>query len=83
VRGQFNFRNICVSLNMVAVNAPHVDITSAQGKFDADVRLTDQASLDLIKQLVSELRNLTLRRADAKYRSAFPTQRPPVPQRDR
>lgn len=60
-RGQFHFRHICVSLNMIPVNAPHVDITNAKTKFDAQGRLTDQASVDLIRQLVGELRNLTVR----------------------
>jgi chromate reductase, NAD(P)H dehydrogenase (quinone) len=60
-RGQFHFRHICVSLNMIPVNAPHVDITNAKTKFDEQGRLIDQASVDLIRQLVGELRNLTIR----------------------
>jgi chromate reductase, NAD(P)H dehydrogenase (quinone) len=67
-RGQFHFRHICVSLNMIAVNAPHVDITNAKTKFDAQGRLTDQASIDLIRQLVGELRNLTIRLRDSQGR---------------
>ena len=60
-RGQFHFRHVCVSLNMIAVNAPHVDITSAKSKFDAESKLTDQPSLDLIRQLLDELHKLTIR----------------------
>jgi chromate reductase len=60
-RGQFHFRHICVSLNMIAVNAPHVDIASAKTKFDAESRLTDQGALDLVRQLVVELRSLAVR----------------------
>jgi chromate reductase len=60
-RGQFHFRHICVSLNMIAVNAPHVDITNAKSKFDDQSKLTDQASLDLIRQLLGELQKLTIR----------------------
>ena len=60
-RGQFHFRHVCVSLNMIPLNTPHVDITSAATKFDAQSRLTDQAAKDLIKQLVAELHRLTLR----------------------
>jgi chromate reductase, NAD(P)H dehydrogenase (quinone) len=60
-RGQFHFRHICVSLNMIPVNAPHVDITNAKTKFDAQGRLIDQESVNLIRQLVGELRNLTIR----------------------
>jgi chromate reductase, NAD(P)H dehydrogenase (quinone) len=60
-RGQFHFRHVCVSLNMVAVNVPHVDITNAKSKFDAQSQLTDQASLDALRQLLQELKTLTLR----------------------
>jgi chromate reductase len=57
-RGQFHLRHVCVSLNMIPVNTPHVDITNAKTKFDAESRLTDQASLDLIRQLLGELQTL-------------------------
>ena len=69
-RGQFHFRHICVSLNMIPVNAPHVDITNAKTKFDAEGQLTDQASVDLIRQLLAELRNLTVRLRDSRDRAA-------------
>jgi chromate reductase len=67
-RGQFHFRHICVSLNMIPVNTPHVDITNAKTKFDEQGRLTDQASIDLIRQLVGELRGLTIRLRDTQVR---------------
>jgi len=60
-RGQFHLRHVCVSLNMTPVNTPHVDITNAKAKFDSDNRLTDQASLEQLRQLLVELRNLTIR----------------------
>jgi chromate reductase len=60
-RGQFHFRHVCVSLNMVAVNVPHVDITNAKTKFDAQSQLIDTVSLDALRQLLQELKNLTLR----------------------
>jgi chromate reductase len=60
-RGQFHFRHVAVSLNMHVVNAPHVDITSAKSKFDGQSQLSDAASLDSLKQLVSELQALTNR----------------------
>jgi len=53
---------------MIPVNAPHVDITNAKTKFDAEGRLTDQASIDLIRQLVGELRGLTIRLRDTQVR---------------
>jgi chromate reductase len=67
-RGQFHFRHICVSLNMIPINAPHVDITNAKTKFDEQGRLTDQASIDLLRQLVGELKGLTTRLRDTQVR---------------
>jgi chromate reductase len=60
-RGQFHFRHICVSLNMMVVNVPHVDINSAKGKFDAQGTLTDQPTLESLRLLVNELKGLALR----------------------
>jgi chromate reductase len=60
-RGQFHFRHVCVSLNMVVVNQPHVDITNAKTKFDVQSQLTDEASLSALRQLLQELKTLTLR----------------------
>jgi chromate reductase len=60
-RGQFHLRHICVSLNMIPVNVPHVDITNAKTKFDADGRLIDQPSMDLLRQLLNELCALSAR----------------------
>jgi chromate reductase len=60
-RGQFHFRHVAVSLNMIMVNVPHVDIVSAKTKFDSQGELTDQATIDSLKPLLSELKALTLR----------------------
>jgi chromate reductase len=60
-RGQFHFRHVGVSLNMMIVNTPHVDITNAKTKFDAESCLTDQPSLELMRQLLCELQSLTTR----------------------
>ena len=60
-RGQFHLRHICVSLNMIPVNVPHVDITNAKTKFDAESRLIDQPSIDLLRELLNELFSLTAR----------------------
>jgi len=59
-RGQFNFRHVCVSLNMMVVNVPHVDIANAKSKFDAQSRLTDQPALEALRELLGELKSLTL-----------------------
>jgi chromate reductase, NAD(P)H dehydrogenase (quinone) len=60
-RGQFHFRHVGVSLNMMIVNTPHVDITNAKAKFDAESQLTDQLSIDALRQLLQELKSLTFR----------------------
>ena len=60
-RGQFHFRHVCVSLNMIPINTPHVDIAPAKDKFDSEGRLVDQASLESIRQLLAQLQNLTVR----------------------
>jgi chromate reductase, NAD(P)H dehydrogenase (quinone) len=60
-RGQFHLRHICVSLNMIPINAPHVDVTNAKTKFDAESKLTDEPSIDLLRQLVNELCALAVR----------------------
>jgi chromate reductase len=60
-RGQFHFRHVCVSLNLIPVNTPHVDIASAKDKFDLQGRLVDQHSLDQLRQLLIQLQNLTIR----------------------
>jgi chromate reductase len=59
-RGQFHFRHVCVSLNMMVVNAPHVDINSAKDKFGADGTLTNQQTLNSLRELVRELKDLTV-----------------------
>jgi chromate reductase len=59
-RGQFHFRHVAVSLNMMMVNVPHVDIVNAKAKFDSQGQLSDQASLDSLRQLLIELKALTL-----------------------
>lgn len=60
-RGQFHFRHVAVSLNMMMVNVPHVDIAGAKTKFDSQGELTDQAAIDSLKPLLAELKALTLR----------------------
>jgi chromate reductase, NAD(P)H dehydrogenase (quinone) len=61
LRGQAHLRQVCVSLNLIPVNAPTVDITEAQKKFDASGALTDAPTRDLIRQLVSALAALAAR----------------------
>lgn len=54
-RAQFNLRGILVGLDAFAVNQPQVMIGGAGQKFDADGKLTDQASRDFIKAHLESL----------------------------
>jgi chromate reductase len=61
LRAQYHLRQVCVFLNMMPVNKPEVFIAQAQTKFDAAGKLTDQATRDIIGQLLVALRDWTRR----------------------
>ncbi len=61
MRGQSHLRQVCVSLNLIPLNAPTVDIVEAQKKFDASGALTDAPARELIRQLLAGLVDFTLR----------------------
>jgi chromate reductase len=60
-RAQYHLRQCCVYLNMLPVNKPEVLIAGAQSKFDAELRLTDKTTRDMIAQLLVALRDWTRR----------------------
>jgi chromate reductase, NAD(P)H dehydrogenase (quinone) len=60
-RAQYHLRQCFVFLNMFPVNKPEVLIAQAGNRFDAQGKLTDQATRDLIAQLLTALRDWTLR----------------------
>jgi chromate reductase, NAD(P)H dehydrogenase (quinone) len=60
-RSQRDLRWILSGLNVYVVNLPHVYVGGAAQKFDAAGKLTDQASRDFIKQLLDNLRDLTVK----------------------
>jgi chromate reductase len=60
-RAQYHLRQSCVFLNMLPINKPEVMIAQAPTKFDAEGRLTDQTTRDLIAQLLVALRDWTRR----------------------
>ena len=60
-RAQYHLRQCFVFLNMFPVNKPEVMIAQAGNKFDAQGKLTDQATRDLIGQLLVALRDWTRR----------------------
>src|SRR5882762_7789134 len=52
VRAQYHLRQVCVFLNMYAVNQPEVMIGNAAENFDARGQLTNERTKDLIRQLL-------------------------------
>lgn len=60
-RAQYDVRKMCVYLNMFPLNKPEVLIAQAQSKFDAELKLTDKTTRDLISQLMVALRDWTRR----------------------
>ena len=60
-RAQYHLRQMMVFLNMFPVNQPEVMIGNASERFDAEGNLTDDASKDLIRQLLQSLVDWTRR----------------------
>ncbi len=60
-RSQHTLRWIMSGLDVYVVNLPHIYIGSASQKFDASGALTDQPTRDFLKQLLENLRVLTLK----------------------
>lgn len=60
-RAQYHLRQCFVFLNMFPVNKPEVLIAQAGNKFDAQGKLTDQPTRELIGQLLVALRDWTRR----------------------
>ena len=54
-RAQYHLRQMFVFLNIYPVNQPEVIITFAQQKFDADGKLTDEATRKFMGQLLVNL----------------------------
>src|ERR1700730_7596336 len=60
-RAQYHLRQCFVFLNMFPVNKPEVFIAQAAAKFDAQGKLTDQTTREVIAQLLIALRDWTRR----------------------
>src|SRR3984957_16246038 len=56
-RAQYDIRKMCVYLNMFPLNKPEVLIAQAPSKFDAELKLTDKTTRDMIAQLMVALRD--------------------------
>ena len=55
MRAQLHLRQICVQLGAIPLTEPEVYITFAEGKFNQLGELTDQTSLDQVRQLLVSL----------------------------
>jgi chromate reductase len=60
-RMQYHLRQVAVFLNMHMVNRPEVFVAKAAEKFDAQGKLTDEATRKLVGDLLLALHKLTLR----------------------
>jgi chromate reductase len=60
-RAQYHLRQICVFLDMKAVNKPEVFIGAAHTKFDEQGNLKDDVARGLIKDLMTNLYNWTVK----------------------
>jgi chromate reductase, NAD(P)H dehydrogenase (quinone) len=56
-RAQYDIRKSCVYLNMFPLNKPEVLIAQAPSKFNAELKLTDQTTRDMIAQQMVALRD--------------------------
>ena len=62
-RAQYHLRQTCVFTNLLPVNKPEVFIATAQEKFDAQGRLTDEFTRRNIQELLASLADWTRRLA--------------------
>ena len=60
-RAQYHLRQCCVFLNGLVMNRPEVMIPTAQNKFDADGKLTDQPTRDFITAHLAAFKAWVLR----------------------
>ncbi|HEY4316335.1 MAG TPA: NAD(P)H-dependent oxidoreductase [Herbaspirillum sp.] len=62
-RAQYHLRQILVALDMPTVNQPEVMIAGARDRFDANGRLSDEKSVQLLDALLKKLIALTSNQA--------------------
>ncbi|HEY1772025.1 MAG TPA: NADPH-dependent FMN reductase [Gammaproteobacteria bacterium] len=60
-RAQYHLRQICVFVNMLPLNRPEVMLSNADKLFDAEGRLTDEATRKFIGDLLVSLADWTAR----------------------
>ena len=55
MRAQYHLRQMLVFTDTLPINKPEVLVMTAQQKFDANLKLTDENTKNLIKQLLGNL----------------------------
>jgi chromate reductase, NAD(P)H dehydrogenase (quinone) len=60
-RAQCHLRQIFVNINVLPINQPEVMIANAAQRFDSNGNLTDETSKELIRQLLHNLVDWTVR----------------------
>jgi len=55
VRAQLHLRQIMIDLNMYAINRPLLLLANAKDKFDENLKLTDEESLQTLREVLSSL----------------------------
>jgi chromate reductase, NAD(P)H dehydrogenase (quinone) len=61
VRAQLHLRQIMIDLNMYPINRPLLLVANARDRFDENLKLTDEESLQTLKDVLSSLVNWTRR----------------------
>ena len=56
MRGQMALRHVAVNTNMIMMNKPEILVSTAQNKFNADGKLTDEKTKESISKFLIELR---------------------------
>lgn len=61
IRAQYQLRQVGVSLNMNVLNRPEILVSAASKKFDENGKLIDEKTIELLKEMVTALKNLALK----------------------
>ena len=61
VRAQLHLRQIMIDLNMYPINRPLLMVANAKDKFDENLKLTDEESLQTLRDVLSSLAGWTLK----------------------
>lgn len=61
VRAQLHLRQIMIDLNMYSINRPLLLVANAQDKFNQDLKLTDEETIQTLREVLSALVEWTRR----------------------